>query len=268
MGSGGGGGDNGMMMMMMMLQMQQQQEQQRRQMEQQAFEASQKAEQQGYQRYSDQVTSQSKKVADQWDLYNANMDKILKLNPQYNAHKKYTFQPYAVNPQYTKSTNKQQADENTDNLNKWYSDLDRQAFDDLTTAKGQYEGSKTWLSEVQAAKDAQNRILPGAPPGTWGAGGEQVSGQAGADSLGGANATGMVGGGANSDIYNIAGGLPGASSTGGNSGSNVGMGGAGVAGTGFLSDGNSPSSSLAGVFGQAVGGMPNQNKTGAGSSIF
>lgn len=252
-----------------MLQMQQQQEQQRRQMEQQAFEASQKAEQQGYQRYSDQVTSQNKKVADQWDLYNANMDKILKLNPQYNAHKKYVFQPYAINPQYTKSTNKQQADENTDNLNKWYSDLDRQSFDDLTTAKGQYEGSKTWLSEVQAAKDAQGRIMPGAPPGTWGAGGNQVSGDAGADSLGGANMTGMVGAdGANTDIYNIASALPGASSTGGNSGSNVGMGGAGVTGTGFLSDGNSPSSSLAGVFGQAVGGMPNQNKTGAGSSIF
>lgn len=268
MGSGGGGGDNGMMMMMMMMQMQQQQEQMRRQQEAEAFAASQKAEESGYNRYQDLISNQNKKVADQWDLYNANIDKILKLNPQYNAHKRYTFQPYAVNPQYAKSTNKAQADENTNNLNKWYSDLDKQAFDDLQMAKGQYEGSKTWLAEVQAAKDAQNRVLPGAPPGTWGAGGEQVSGNAGADSLNAAGATGTNVGatGANSDIYNIAGGVPGASSTGGNSGSNIGMGGAGVAGTGFLGDTKDPTSALAGVFTNAVGGS-NRNQ-GAGSSIF
>lgn len=238
----------------------------RRQQEAEAFSASQKAENSGYQRYQDLIGSQNKKVADQWDLYNANMDKILKLNPQYNANKKYAFQPYAVNSQYTKSTNKGMADENTDKLNRWYSDLDRQALDDYNMAKGQYEGSKTWLSEVQAAKDAQNRVLPGAPPGTWGAGGEQVSGNAGADSLNAAGATGMVGGaGANNDIYNIAGALPGASSTGGGSGSNVGMGG-GINGSGFLGETKDPASALAGVFTNAVGGG-NKNQ-GAGSSIF
>ena len=90
MGSGGGGGDGGMMQMMMMIQMQQQMEEQRRQQEAQAFQASQRAENQNYQRYNDHLTTQNKKVGDQWDLYNANIDKIMKINPGFNTCLLYT----------------------------------------------------------------------------------------------------------------------------------------------------------------------------------
>lgn len=71
------------------------------------------------------------------------------------------------------------------------------------------------------------------------------------------------------DIYNIAGGpsSAGASSSGGQAGSNVGMGG-GLSGSGFLSDSGSPSSSLAGVFGNAIGMGSGPKPQGAGSSIF
>lgn len=245
MGSGGGGGDNGMMMMMMMMQMQQQQEQQRRQMEQQAFEASQKSENTNYQRYQDQINAQNKKVGDEWDLYNANIDKIKKINPTYNAHSSYTFSPYAIKSDYKKSTNRGEADANTDLLNKWYSDLDKQSLDDFNLAKSQYEASKNWLSDVQSQSDAQNRLLPGAPPGTWGAGGEQVSGNAGADSLNknGAPAGSAIGGDA-SGIYGIAGGgFP--------SGSDQAM---QTSGTGFIGDssGGSGAGSLANIFGSAI----------------
>ena len=277
MGSGGGGGGGGMQMMMMMLMMQQMEEQKRQQeaqMRAQQLAASQKAENQNYQRYQDQLTAQNKKVGDQWDLYNANMDKILKLNPGYNAHKRYTFNPYTINPEYRKSTTQQEADANTDLLNKWYSDVDRQSLDDYNMAKSQYDASKTWLADVQAQKDAEGRILGNAPPGTWGAGGGMVSGGAGADSQQNPNASAgtNIGGesGALPDVYNIAGGptSAGASSTGGLSGSNVGMGG-GLAGSGFLND-SGPSDtlgSLASVMGQAVNG-PTTSRTGSGSSIF
>jgi hypothetical protein len=274
MGSGGGGGDNGMMMMMMMLQMEQQKKEMERQQAAQMFAASQKAEGQNYQRYQDQITNQNKKVGDQWDLYNANMDKILKLNPGYNANKRYTFNGYTINPEYRKSTNQGEADANTDLLTKWYSDLDRQSLDDYNMAKSQYDASKTWLGEVQAAKDAEGRVLGNAPAGTWGAGGGMVSGGAGADSQNkdpNASAGFNVGGGAaNPDVYSnfASAGNAGASSSGGQAGSNVGMGG-GLSGSGFLGGSDSPgSSSLAGLMGQAIGGAPNQNKTGAGTSIF
>ena len=278
MGSGGGGGGGGMQMMMMMLMMQQMEEQKRQQeaqMRAQQLAASQKAENQNYQRYQDQLTNQNKKVGDQWDLYNANMDKILKLNPGYNAHKRYTFNPYTINPEYRKSTTQQEADANTDLLNKWYSDVDRQSLDDYNMAKSQYDASKTWLADVQAQKDAEGRVLGNAPPGTWGAGGGMVSGGAGADAqktdpnAAAGSAIGELGA-VDPDIYNIAGGpsSAGASSSGGQAGSNVGMGG-GLSGSGFLSDSGSPSSSLAGLMGQAIGGgASNPNKTGAGASIF
>ena len=269
MGSGGGGGDNGMMMMMMMMQMQQQMEEQRRQQAAQMLAASQKAEGQNYQRYQDQIAAQNKKVGGQWDLYNANMDKILKLNPGYNANKRYTFNGYTINPEYKKSMSQSEADNNTDLLNKWYSDLDRQSLDDYNMAKSQYDASKTWLADVQAQKDSEGRVLGNAPPGTWGAGGGMVSGGAGADSQQDPNsASGMnIGGGANPDVYNIAGGpsSAGASSSGGLAGSNIGMGG-GLSGSGFLGD-SDPTSSLASVMGQAIGSGAT-NKQGAGSSIF
>ena len=278
MGSGGGGGGGGMQMMMMMLMMQQMEEQKRQQeaqMRAQQLAASQKAENQNYQRYQDQLTNQNKKVGDQWDLYNANMDKILKLNPGYNAHKRYTFNPYTINPEYRKSTTQQEADANTDLLNKWYSDVDRQSLDDYNMAKSQYDASKTWLADVQAQKDAEGRVLGNAPPGTWGAGGGMVSGGAGADSQQDPNAAaGMnVGemGAANPDVYNIAGGptSAGASSSGGQSGSNVGMGG-GLSGSGFLGDagGSEQSSPLAGMFGQAIGMGSGPKNQGAGAGIF
>jgi hypothetical protein len=204
------------------------------------------------------------------------MDKILKLNPGYNANKRYTFNGYTINPEYKKSMSQGEADSNTDLLNKWYSDLDRQSLDDYNMAKSQYDASKTWLADVQAQKDSEGRVLGNAPAGTWGAGGGMVSGGAGADAekdpSGGA--AGMnIGGGANPDIYNIAGGpsSAGASSSGGLAGSNVGMGG-GLSGSGFLGDsgGGSPGgSSLAGMMGQAIGGgMGPNNKQGAGTSIF
>lgn len=278
MGSGGGGGGGGMQMMMMMLMMQQMEEQKRQQeaqMRAQQLAASQKAENQNYQRYQDQITAQNKKVGGQWDLYNANMDKILKLNPGYNANKRYTFNGYTVNPEYKKSMSQSEADNNTDLLNKWYSDLDRQSLDDYNMAKSQYDASKTWLADVQAQKDSEGRVLGNAPAGTWGAGGGMVSGGAGADAeqdpSGGAAGMNIGAGGANPDIYNIAGGpsSAGASSSGGLAGSSVGMGG-GLSGSGFLSDsGGGPSSSLAGMMGQAIGGgMGQNNKQGAGTSIF
>jgi hypothetical protein len=180
---GGGGGDNGMMMMMMAIQQQQQMEQQRREAERQAFEAAQRGENQNYQRYSDLVTNQTKKVADEWDLYNANIGKIKKINPNYNAHSEFTFNPYTINPQYHKSTNKSEADQNQDLLNQWYSALDKQAFDDFNMAKSQYDASKNWLADVEAQQNALTTKLPGQLPGVWGAstGGGNVSGEAGAD---------------------------------------------------------------------------------------
>lgn len=267
MGSGGGGGDGGMMMMMMMMQMQQQQEQQRRQMEQQAFEASQKAENQNYQRYTDQIGAQNKKVAGQWDLYNANIESIKKINPNYNANRAYTFNPYAVNQDYRKSSDKASADANTDLLNKWYSDLDQQAFNDFNNAKSQYDASKTWLAEAQASGDAANRLVPGAAPGTWGAGGEQVSGGAGADSLDAngnfANQSSTVGGDGMAGLMNGFGNA-GASSTGGTAGSSVGMG-SGMAGSGFLSDEGSKDS-LAGLFSGAT--QPKSSRPSSSSYLF
>ena len=100
-----------------------------------------------------------------------------------------------------------------------------------------------------------------------------VSGGAGADAekdpSGGVNVGGWPD--QNQDIYNIAGGpsSAGASSSGGLAGSSVGMGG-GLSGSGFLGDsGGGPSSSLAGMMGQAIGGgMGQNNKQGAGTSIF
>jgi len=273
MGSGGGGGDGGMMMMMMMMQMQQQQEEMRRQQAQQMFAASQKAENQNYQRYQDQITNQNKKVGDQWGLYNDNIDKILKLDPTYKTNQRYTFNPYGTNAAYKKSRNQEEADANTDYLNQWYSDLDKQSLEDYNMAKSKYEASKTWLADVQAKKDADARTLANAPPGTWGAGGGMVSGEAGADSLGNSGMN-IGAAGANDDIYNIAGGptSAGASSSGGLAGSSVGMGG-GLSGSGFLDDSGSSigdsGGSLAGVFGQAIGGgMGQNNKQGAGTSIF
>ena len=102
-----------------------------------------------------------------------------------------------------------------------------------------------------------------------------VSGGVGADAdpkVGGwPDAGGAIGDAGNAaDVYNNFGspGSAGASSSGGQAGSNVGMGG-GLTGSGFLGGGSdSPSSSLAGLMGQAIGGAPNQNKTGAGTSIF
>lgn len=258
MGSGGGGGDNGMMMMMMMLMQQQQQEQMKREQAAAQFASSQRAENQNYQRYQDQITAQNKKVGDQWDLYNQNIGKIQKLNPQYTAHKAYTFNPYTVNNSYRKSTNQSEADANTENLNKWYSDLDRQSLDDFNMAKSQYEASKNWLSDVQAQQDAANRVLPGVAPGTWGAGGNQVSGGAGADSLGKDAAPAGTGIGTdNAGIYGIAGGgMP--------SGSDQAM---KTSGTGFIDGGaGGGSSSLANVFGSAV---TDKTKTSSpGYSIF
>jgi hypothetical protein len=272
MGSGGGGGDNGMMMMMMMLQQQQQMEEQKRQAAAAAFANSQRAENQNYQRYNDQITTQNKKVGSQWDLYNNNIDKILKLNPTFNTAQRYTFNPYAVNQNYKKSVDQSSADENTDLLNKWYSDLDKQSLDDFNMAKSQTDASKQWLTDAESQKDSANRLLPGAPPGTWGAGGGMVSGGAGADSQKPGAAGANIGGGAsNPDIYNnfASPGSAGASSSGGQAGSAVGMGG-GLSGSGFLGgDTKDPSSSLAGIFGQAIGmGAPKTAQQGAGTSIF
>ena len=278
MGSGGGGGDGGMMQMMMMIQMQQQMEEQRRQQEAQAFQASQRAENQNYQRYNDHLTTQNKKVGDQWDLYNANIDKIMKINPGFNTAQRYTFNPYAVNPNYKKSRNRQEADENADLLNKWYADADKQSLDDYNMAKSQYDASKTWLSEAQAAHDAGDRVLGAAPAGAWGAGGEMVSGGAGADAEKDPAAGGVGGAiGDNSGLAEVfsnfgtpskAGGV-GLSSSGGMAGSSVGMGG-GLTGSGFLGDdGGGQASQLAGMMGQAIGGgMGQNNKQGAGTSIF
>jgi hypothetical protein len=248
-----------MMMMMMMIQQQQQMEEQRRQQAAAAFANSQRAENQNYQRYQDQISTQNKKVGDQWDLYNANMDKILKLNPQYNAQQKYTFNPYQINPNYRKSTDQASADQNTDDLNKWYSNLDKQSLDDYNQAKSQYDASKNWLTDAQSAADAAARGLPGIAPGIYaGDGGDNVSGRAGGDTLAGGTGSKNVGG-TSDGIYNIAGGNPAASGAGGLAGSAVGMEGGGT-GSGMVA--SDPSKQLAGMFSNAVAAPKSQSSMG------
>jgi len=251
MGSGGGG-DNGMQMMMMMLMQQQQQQQmeeQRKAADRQAFQAAQRGEDQNYQRYQDLLTTQNKKVGDQWDLYNQNIDKIMKINPQYTAHQRYAFNPYSVNSAYRKSTDLNSANQNQDLLNQWYSGADRQALDDYNMAKSQYDASKNWLSDAQSTADAANRGLPAGPPGTWGAGGGMVSGEAGAD----ANKTASQ---AIGDASGMAGVFSGLSS---------GTEGAPSAQMGMIGEKNpQQDNSLAGAF---LGDTASK-KTGSGSSIF
>jgi hypothetical protein len=255
---GGGGGDSSGMQMMMMIAMQQQMEQQRReqqaQYEKQAFEAAQRGETQNYTRYQDEVTAQNKKVGDVWSNYNYNLEKIKKLNPQYNAHQTYNFTPYAVDPSYHKSTNTNEANANQDLLNKWYGDLDKKSLDDYNYAKGQYDQSKNWLTDVQSQTDAQNRLVPGALPGAWGAGGGNVSGGAGADSLvmGKPDGPGgFVDGQMPGDVFSGIGAAAG--------------GGAQPPASGFIgSNAQAPKNNLASVF----VGATNPSKASAGSTIF
>lgn len=255
---GGGGGNSGAQMMMMLAmqqQMEAQQREQRAQYERQAFEAAQRGENQNYTRYQDLVTGQNKKVGDVWSNYNYNLEKIKKLNPQYNAHQSYNFTPYAVNSAYKKSTNTNEANANQDLLNNWYGELDKKSLDDYNYAKGQYDQSKNWLTEVQSQTDAQNRLVPGALPGAWGAGGGNVSGGAGADSLNGTKTGSEVSVGgwpdANQDVFS------GIGSAGGQKPPVAG----GVIGGGA----QQPKNNLASVF----VGATNPSKAGsAGSTIF
>jgi hypothetical protein len=243
---GGGGSDNSMMMMMMAIQQQQQMEQQRREAAQQAFEASQRGENQNYQRYQDLITSSNKKVGDQWNLYNDNIGKIKKINPNYNAHTEFAFNPYQTNSAYRKSTDKATADSNQDLLNNWYGSLDKQSLDDYNMAKSQYDQSKNWLSDTEAQQNALTTKLPGVLPGSWGAGGGNVSGEAGADAQNKDTTAAADGAGMN---------------VGADGNAFAGFGGTGApaaqtAGTGFIQDNarSSPQNSLASVFSNATGG--------------
>jgi hypothetical protein len=233
-----------MMMMMMAIQQQQQMEAQRREAAQQAFEASQRGENQNYQRYQDLITSSNKKVGDQWNLFNDNIRKIKKVNPNYNAHSEFAFNPYQTNSAYRKSTDKATADSNQDLLNTWYGSLDKQALDDYNMAKSQYDQSKNWLSDAEAQQNSLTTKLPGVLPGSWGAGGGNVSGEAGADAQNKNPAdltkTGMdIGADANA-FAGFGGGSPAAQTS----------------GTGFIQDNakSSPQKTVASVFSNATGG--------------
>jgi len=258
MGSGGGGGDNGMMMMMMMLQMEQQKKQMEEQQRQQMFESASRAEGEGYKRYSDLVTAQNKKVGDIWGNYNANVDKIRKLNPQ-SQYQNYTWNPYAIDTGYKKGTDYNSANANIDLLNQYYGDLDKKSLDDYNYAKKQFDQSQIWLNEAKAQHDAGNRVVPGQAPGTWGAGGGQVSGEAGADSQKkpGGTEVGAAPGGLGDVFSGLAGGPSGTAPA-----ASAGLGG------GFLGgNDNAGGSELGSLFGKAIGGGSRAPKQ-AGVSIF
>jgi hypothetical protein len=247
MGSGGGGGDNGLMMVMMMMQQQAQMEEQKRQAAAAALASSQRAENQNYTRYTDNIAAQNKKVSDQWNLYNSNIDAIKKLQPTYNAHERYTFNPYTVNGQYQRSSDQASADANTDLLNKWVSNLDSQAFNDYSQAQSQYNASKEWLAAAQAQKDQAGAADPGALPGTYGGGNSLVSGGAGAQPN--TKSANTVGGAGKTDVYTGIAAGPSAASTAPGQGSSTGV---DLAIGGPNSKAKQPS--LADTFGNAVGG--------------
>lgn len=276
MGSGGGGGDNGMMMMMMMMQMQQQQEQMRQQAAKAALDGAQTSENTAYQNYRKMVDSQNKKVSGEWDLYNQNIDAIKKINPNYNAHQAYNFSPYKMNPNYAMGQDLDSSKRNLSDLQKWTTGLDEQSLSDYNNAVSQFNASKTWLSQAQATKDAGSLLAPGAPPGTWGAGGNFVSGGAGMD----ANTKGAQGLGTtdpqnsllNTGVSNGVNATGAFNSTGSLAGQNPGglgsassIGGPGLTGGGYIGGDSSGSpSKLAGMFAGAMGPSPKQ----ASSSFF
>ncbi len=270
MGSGGGGDSMGQMMMTMMMMMKAEEDKRRMQQEQeqQAFQAAQRGENQNFQRYNDLLSKSNKDVGGAWDNYNSTIDKILKINPNWNTAQKYQFNPYTVNPDFKRSTNRQEADENADALNRWYADTDKRALDDLNMAKQQSEAANKWLADVKANQDAGDRVLPGAPPGTWGAGGGMVSGGAGADAEQKPAGAGSEVGGDSSALADVFSGLSGGGQQPvGGSATMSGMGKMG-GGSGFLGgNDNAGGSGLGGMFGKAVG-MGGGGQKQAGFSIF
>lgn len=251
---GGGGGDNGMGMMMMIAAQQNAQ----RQAEEQArrLAAEQAAREKQYAdnsrgRYNTLLTKQNKTLGDMYASYNKNIDDIMAIDPEFTAGKKLDFANY----DYETPGNFGAADVNT--VDNWYSQLDAKSFDDQTAFKKTLDQSNVWLNAAKQKQDILGRNLPGTPVGAWGGGGQQVSGGAGADSLdpNAAIAGNAIGDPtANQGVYNIAGGASAAQTPG--------------AGTGFLADDSSKSSSnLAGMFGNAVtSGTP--KKTSSSYSMF
>ncbi len=187
---GGGGGDNSSSMMMavaMQQQMQQQAEQQRREFEAQQAQMRKQYADNSRNRYNTLLTQQNRKLQEQYDAYNKNIDETVAIDPEFTAGKKLDFSQF----DYEAPQGFDAMDVNSvDNL---YGQLDSKSFDDYNAFKKQVDQSNVWLNAAKQKKDILGRNMPGTPVASWGGGGGMVGGGAGADSLKPSNGTGLIG---------------------------------------------------------------------------